>query len=353
MMKSYNTLIIILLVAITGNVFAQKRKTYRKRPSSTYAAPQPKLEDLPRRPMDTIETNDPETKVIIFSNNTWEFFRPEISARLSNHEAYKHNWDTVKIFAYRNIELTDLPQLVELKLVDSLAEFCSPIVGQPISKYGPRGRSNHQGVDIPLKVGEPLFAMFDGKVRYAQFNMGGYGYLTIIRHPNGLESWYGHQSKINVKPGTYVKAGQVIGYGGNTGYSFGPHLHFELRYKDQSFDPEFIVDFSNGQLRYQNFALEKRFFNIRSRASELLEEDYTDLIAPGSLLAQANDSTVIKVVEPAPAAPKPQAVYYKIKSGDTLGKVAIKYRVSIDQICRLNRITRTTTLAIGRTLKIK
>lgn len=346
-------ILILIAATIATTTTAQKRKTYKKRPSSTYAAPQTKLEDLPRRPIDTILTADPETKVIIFSNNTWEFFRPEISERLANHAAYKYNWDTVSIFAYRNIELADLPQIVELKLVDSLSEFCPPLIGRVGSKYGPRGRVNHQGTDIPLRLGEPLLAMFEGKVRYAKFNSGGFGYLTIIRHPNGLESWYGHQSRINVKPGTYVKAGQVIGYGGSTGRSTGPHLHFELRYQDQSFDPEFVVDFENGQLRYQKFALEKKFFNIHSRASELLDEDYGDLIsAPGSLLSEANDSTVKKVI----TAPKPavtQAVYHKIVQNDNLGKLAGKYRVSVDQICRLNKITRTTTLKLGRSLRIK
>lgn len=346
-MKIRNIILVTVSICCAISVNAQKRK-----PVVTV----PKIEDLPRRPMDTIATTDPETKVIIFSNNTWEFFRPEISERMADNVAYKYNWDTVAIFAYRNIELADMPQVVELKLVDSLRQFATPMRGNIISKYGPRRRSNHNGVDIPLKTGEPLFAIFEGKVRYAKFNAGGYGNLVIIRHPNGLESWYAHLTRLNVKPNDFVKTGQVIGYGGSTGRSTGPHLHFELRYQDQSFDPEFIVDFANGQLRYQNFSLEKRFFNIRSRASEILEEDDVtlDAHAAGSLLAEANDST-IKTVQ-APPKPKPvaaQPVYYKIRSGDTLGRIALKYRVSIDQICRLNKITRTTTLSINKTLRIK
>ena len=163
--------------------------------------------------------------------------------------------------------------MVELKLVDDLTQFKSPVTGKVLSKYGPRRRRNHNGVDIPLRPGEPVYATFDGRVRYAKYNTGGYGNLVIVRHRNGLETWNAHLSKLNVKPNDYVKAGQVIGFSGNTGRSRGPHLHYEMRYQDQTFDPEFIVDFETGQLKYQTFALEKSFFNIHSRASEILEEE--------------------------------------------------------------------------------
>ena len=69
-------------------------------------------------------------------------------------------------------------------------------------------------MDIPLKTGEPIYATFDGKVRYSRYNSGGFGNLVIIRHPNGLETWYAHLTKRNVGSEEYVRAGQVIGYGG-------------------------------------------------------------------------------------------------------------------------------------------
>ena len=338
-----------LTIAIILSVCAVTA-TGQKRSSST--ASQLKLEDLPRRPMDTIATADPETKVIIFSNNTWEFYRPDMR-RLDNEPVYMNNWDTTSIFSYRNVELTDLPLLIEIKLIDSLSQFCIPIRGSVFSKYGPRRRRSHNGVDIPLKTGEPILAAFDGKVRYAKYNTGGYGYLVILRHPNGLETWHAHLSKINVKVDDYVKTGQVIGYGGNTGRSRGPHLHFEARYQDQSFDPEFLFEFESGLLRYQTFALERSFFNIHSRASEILEEDDNDFEIPGDLLAEADEETAQRVIEQPKPADDTGAVYHKIVSGDILGKLAAKYGVSIDQICRLNNISRTSTLSIGRRLKIK
>lgn len=317
----------------------------------------PKLEDLPQRPIDTIDTVDPETKVIIFSNNTWEFYRPTLN-RMDDLPVYTNHWDTSSVFSYRDIELTDIPMVVELKLIDSMSQFTPPLRGSVFSKYGPRRRRNHNGVDIPLKTGEPIMAAFDGKIRYAKYNSGGFGNLVIVRHVNGLETWHAHLSKLNVTVGDYVKSGQVIGFGGNTGRSRGPHLHFEVRYKDQTFDPEFLFDFQAGTIRYQTFALERSFFNIHSRASELLEEDDDDFNMDNTLLANADDSTTIRAAEPkpkpAPAATSSSgAVYHTIKSGDMLGKLSIRYGVSIAQICRLNNINEKTTLALGRKLRIK
>jgi LysM repeat protein len=169
--------------------------------------------------------------------------------------------------------------------------------------------------------------------------------LIIIRHLNGLETWYAHLSRNNVKEGDYVKAGQVIGFSGNTGRSRGPHLHFEMRYCDQTFDPEFLIDFENGQLKYQTFILEKKFFNIYSRASELLEEE-EDLNFP--LLS--DDSAPVKAEN---AERESREIWHIVKSGDMLGKLARRYGVTVNQICRLNKIKSTTTLKLGRRLRIK
>ncbi|MEG0602656.1 MAG: M23 family metallopeptidase, partial [Mucinivorans sp.] len=200
-------------------------------------------------------------------------------------------------------------------------------------------------------------ASFDGKVRYAKYNNGGFGYLVILRHKNGLETYSAHLSRINVKPGDYVKAGQVIGFGGQTGRAHGPHLHFEMRYCDQVFDPEFIFDFANGTIRYTNFALEKKYFNIHSRASEMLEDIEDEGTLTGSdILSAADDSVGVRVIENKPPVKKPSTsnqLFHTVVSGDMLGKLALRYGVSVDQICKLNGITRTTTLNLKQKLRIK
>lgn len=353
--------ILILGLVLATPLFGQTRKPVVRKPVTL------KLEDLPKIPIDTIATNDPESKIIIFSNNTWEYYRPTLVS-MDALPVYTKNWDTSHVFSYRSIELADLPAVIDINLVSALNEFKSPIKGRVLSKYGPRGRRNHNGVDIPLKTGEPIYATFDGKIRYAKFNTGGFGNLVIIRHPNGLETWNGHLSKLNVSVGDYVKAGQVIGFGGSTGRSRGPHLHFEMRYADQTFDPEFIIDFESGQLKYQTFALEKSFFSIRSRASEILDEDDeydfplltsnndSDTTSVDILerIAQAQTQEIKKTAKaPTSGTSSGDALYHTIKSGDILGKLAQKYGVKIDQICRLNNITRETTLRLNTKLRIK
>ena len=327
----------------------------------------PKIEELPQIPVDTIDTADPDTKIILYTNNTFSYYRP-IMSLYDELPVYSEHWDNSQIFSYKSIELKDLPERLDLCLTNNSGEFHFPVQGRVSSKYGIRKRRHHNGTDIPLKVGDPIYAAFDGKIRYSKYNTGGYGNLVIIRHKNGLETWYAHLCKSNVEENEYVKAGQVIGYGGNTGRSFGAHLHFEVRYCDQSFDPEFLVDFPAGELKTELFALEKSYFNIHSRASELLIEDDEGFDFPETdenllLLAEMGDTTAsqqllaLAVAREQEAERKrqeaAQATYHTIVRGDMLGSLSRKYGVPIDQICRLNNITRNTTLALGRKLRIK
>ncbi|MCD7969169.1 MAG: peptidoglycan DD-metalloendopeptidase family protein [Alistipes sp.] len=322
----------------------------------------PALENLPKIAIDTLPTQDDDTKIIIYSNNTWSYYRPGFGDDLKDLPVYSENWVTEEVFAYRNIQISDLPQTIDVNLIASLDDFHIPITGKVFSKYGRRGRRNHNGVDIPLKIGEPIYATFSGRVRYSKYNTGGYGNLIILRHENGLETWYAHLSKSNVEPGEFVKAGQIIGYGGNTGRSRGPHLHFEVRYCDQTFDPEHLFDFEQGQIKYRTFALERSYFNINSRASDELEdhdfEEYASLVNSDGEEISSED--ILNYIaqggnggSKSASLDEGDAVYHTIVSGDILGKLAQRYGVSIDQICRLNNIQRTTILQLGRRLRIK
>ena len=154
-----------------------------------------------------------------------------------------------------------LPDEINLTLVHDSSEFCFPVAGQKTSIYGWRWNRGHHGVDIGLRTGDPVRAAFGGTVRVAT-RMGGYGNCIVVRHANGLETLYGHLSKINVKPLQVVAAGEVIGLGGSTGNSTGPHLHFECRFLYQTFDPEWIIDFDKGVLRTRRLHLDKSYFGI-------------------------------------------------------------------------------------------
>lgn len=312
----------------------------------------PSLEELPKHVLDTLGTSDPNVKIIIYTNNTFKYYYPNAEEDLNKSE-YNDNWTNSIIFAYRNETLDDLPDSVTLELIKEYDDFCIPLQGKIFSKYGSRGKRAHNGVDIPLKIGEPIYAAFSGKVRYSQFNTGGFGNLVIIRHENGLETWYAHLSRLNVEVNDYVKVGTVIGYGGVTGNAKGPHLHFEMRYHDQSFDPERIFDFVKGEMLCSNeFVLDKSFFNINSRASETLDENDTsgERVTSEDVLqnlAQAEQKAGTQ------AQSSSDPLYYTIKKGDTLSKIAKKYGTTVKRLCQLNNITETTIIRDGKKLRVR
>ena len=203
--------------------------------------------------IDTLTTDNDAVQVILYSDNSWKYIRNREIAKDST--IFEKYWDTTTLFPYREVDMSGMPKSVVIDLVDSLTSYHCPYQGSvhPRGKYGPRRRRQHQGVDLPLKMGDPVYATFCGRVRISQYNKGGYGNLVIIRHDNGLETYYGHLSERMVEPGQWVEAGQIIGLGGSTGRSTGPHLHFETRYYGQSFDPERLIDFKNGTLSREPF----------------------------------------------------------------------------------------------------
>ena len=152
---------------------------------------------------------------------------------------YRENWDNNLTFSYKTKSYKASKVIC---FTDSIHGYSYPIEKRMSSGFGRRHHSHHYGIDIPLNTGDKIVAVFDGKVRYAKYNNGGFGNLIIIRHVNGLETYYAHLSRIKVKPNQVVKAGQVIGLGGNTGRSYGAHLHFEVRYQDKPLNPELLFD---------------------------------------------------------------------------------------------------------------
>lgn len=112
----------------------------------------------------------------------------------------------------------------------------TPSRGAVSSPFGMRWGRMHEGLDIAANMGEPIYAAFDGTVTYAAWESG-YGNFIKLKHADGLETAYGHCSKIDVKVGDTVKKGEKIGEVGNTGNSTGPHLHFEVRMNGVAKDP--------------------------------------------------------------------------------------------------------------------
>ncbi len=280
---------------------------------------------FPKAAIDTVDTKDKFTKIILFNDHTWELW--DLGKPVINEEDFYENWDTDKIHAYKEVDLKYLPDEIDLMLVDSLHAYAAPITGKVRSKYAFRGSREHKGTDIPLHSGDTIRAAFDGVVRVVEFtrNTGGYGNLLVLRHPNGLETYYGHLSKHLVETGEMVNAGEVIGLGGSTGRSTGPHLHFETRYMGKPFDPERVIDFETGTLRDSLLTLHKDYFSIYSHYGQT---DAESVAAAGRIT-------------------------HTIKSGDTLGRLAIKYGTTVRNICSLNGITSKTLLRVGRRLIVR
>jgi hypothetical protein len=119
----------------------------------------------------------------------------------------------------------------------SLLNFALPIQAPRGDGFGPRGDMMHTGIDFPARRGAPVVAAGHGCVSSAGFDSGGYGNLVVIQHRAGMTSWYAHLSRITVKPGQCVVAGNLVGRVGATGNATGPHLHFELRVGGAAVDP--------------------------------------------------------------------------------------------------------------------
>ncbi|MDD4514435.1 peptidoglycan DD-metalloendopeptidase family protein [Massilibacteroides sp.] len=232
-------------------------------------------------------------------------------------ELYGSHWENKWVNPYRNVKI-EFPDSAEI----DCSHFILPIDNEikVTSKYGPRRRRMHYGIDLKVYVGDTIRAAFDGKVRIRSYERRGYGKYLVVRHPNGLETVYGHLSGYLVDENEIVRAGQPIGLGGNTGRSTGSHLHFETRFLGQPVNPADIIDFENGVPHQDLYVF--RNIKINGRKSNIYTSSNT------------------------------QMVYHKIRSGETLGHVARKYGTSVNELCRLNGLSRKSTLRIGQSIRV-
>ena len=224
------------------------------------------------------------------------------------------NWNNQYVHAYGNAIIPDTYTI-------DLTGFHMPTPSTKItSPFGPRWRRMHNGLDLKVNIGDTIVAAFDGKVRIVKYERRGYGKYVVIRHDNGLETVYGHLSKQLVEENQLVKAGEVIGLGGNTGRSTGSHLHFETRFLGIAINPIYMFDFPK---------------------QDIVADTYTFRRTQGSKRAGSHDTQVADGT----------IRYHKVKSGDTLSRIAKLRGVSVSTLCKLNRINPTTTLRIGQVLR--
>ena len=227
------------------------------------------------------------------------------------------DWNNTRVHAFGNTVV--VPDTFRIDMTG----FAMPTTNTKItSKFGPRRRRMHNGIDVKVYIGDTIRAAFSGKGRMVKYERRGYGKYVVIRHENGLETIYGHLSKQMVSEDQYVEAGEVIGLGGNTGRSTGSHLHFETRFLGQAINPALLFDFEKQDIVTDTYLFKKG--NNRYRRSS----------SKAGVVASNGD-----------------AQYYKVRKGDSLSRISQKTGVSIDRLCKLNGITRRTTLRINQVLK--
>lgn len=228
---------------------------------------------------------------------------PGLAVDLDNPASYLYpEWSNAYVHKYDDVELPD-------SVIISMKGYVMPTDSTRITDkfgYRPRRGRAHMGIDIKVRTGDTIRAAFDGKVRISRYERRGYGHYLVVRHPNGLETVYGHLSKKLVGENDIVHAGDPIGLGGNTGRSTGSHLHFETRILGNAINPAYLFDFPKQTAVTDYYVYSK---NTRE-------------------------------------------VYYKVKSGDTLSRIAIKNETSVANICKLNGISRNAIIKVGQTLRV-
>ena len=297
---------------------------------------------------DTLDTGNPAVKVVLYSNGTYRYVKDK--SLVAADSTFTEYWDTRAVNPYKE-DPDPIPDRFSLWIVDSLDSYCCPYVTHPRSLYGYRHGRRHQGIDLAYPKGTPVPVAFDGKVRISDY-VGGYGNLVVVRHANGLETFYGHLSERKVESGDWVNAGDIIGLGGSTGRSTGPHLHFETRYRGAAFDPSWLIDFETGTLRHRLLKIRSWYFNPNQRyvqnvddEDEIFRTDEED-----RLLAEEQ----AKKEAAARAAAEAAAIrYHTIRSGDTLSGIAKKYHTSVRSLCQLNGIKETTVLRVGKRIRVR
>lgn len=227
---------------------------------------------------------------------------------IPSYETYG-DWNTDQIFEKR----PEIQDIVDLQLSWADCDHHMPISGRITSRFGIRHGRHHYGTDLKLQTGDTVKSAFAGKVRISRYHRD-FGNVVVVRHPNGLETLYGHMSKRLVEVGDDVEAGDVLGLGGSTGRSTGSHLHFETRYLGHPIDPELLFDMEDGTLKADKVAISPRIFR--------------------TAVAGGTSS-------------------YNVRRGDTLYGISRRTGVPVGKLARMNRIRTDSKLRVGQNIRVR
>lgn len=260
-------------------------------------------------------------------------------------DIYAEGWNSGFVNCYSG---ATVPQTA----VIDVRSFHMPHPGYVTSPYGyrPRFRRMHRGIDIKANTGDTIRAAFDGRVRLTKYEARGYGYYVVLRHTNDLETVYGHLTRFLVDPDQYVRAGDPIGLAGNTGRSFGSHLHFETRYMGYAINPAAIFDFANQTTHTDFYTFDKNTYtearNFSPEANEAYARQYraTHRVEYGSSRQSTSGSR---------SRSASSQKYYTVRKGDSLSRIASRNGTTVRNICRINGISTSSKIKPGQKLRIR
>lgn len=287
---------------------------------------------------------------------------------LAKHAPMDRKMKTVDTLALRDLLIKELSQSPSADLYEdwnnqyahratalpdsfriNLRNFCMPTPSRVVtSNFGARWGRMHKGLDIKVYIGDTIRSAFSGKVRIVRYEAKGYGKYVVIRHDNGLETIYGHLSKQLVAENQEVRAGDVIGLGGNTGRSTGSHLHFETRLCGVALNPAVFFDFYNQDVTADYYVFNKRTYerdNIEATRArgKIGNGGYTPDLVRGNTTP---DSKAQKAARNDAA-----KQYHKVAKGETLYSIARKRGTTVEQLCKLNRIGKNMRVKVGQMLR--
>lgn len=310
MKKLGKILAISLLAALPLGATAQKK--------ATHAAAHKQLLANAASSKDQIKLIEQNTFIDLLENEV----EPEL-------DIYTEGWNSKRVNPFNESQVPD-------SYLINVTGYVMPHMGPITSPYGFRKKFGrmHKGMDIGIRSNDTIRAAFDGKVRLTAYEGRGYGNYIILRHPNGLETVYGHLNKHLVKPDQVVKAGDAIGLGGSTGRSTGPHLHFETRFMGYAINPAAIFDFANHTTHTDEYLFTKKTYTQpRNFAPKRANREVT-----------ANNTY---------KAGNQKIATYVVKKGDTVNKIAKAYGLSATSLRRINNLDANTPIKVGQELKVK
>nr|QJR98293.1 peptidase M23 [uncultured Muribaculaceae bacterium] len=243
-------------------------------------------------------------------------------------DIFTEGWNSKAVNPFKAADVPD-SQVIDV------TGYAMPVPGRVTSNYGYRAKFGrmHKGIDLQIKSNDTIYAAFDGKVRLVNYEARGFGNYVIIRHPNSLETVYGHLNKSLVKPDQNVKAGDPIALGGSTGRSTGPHLHFETRFMGYAINPSAIFDFANQTTHTDTYLFSKKTYTKARN------------YAPKANFAKSKENPY--------KAAETEIASYTVKKGDTLSSIAKSYGLSATSLRKINGMDNSDVIRVGQVLKLK